>query len=266
MECLFCGRNVNWISGTSVHGGKLCKSCSGKLPALLLKRGWDLQEYTLKNAMQKTTDNLERFSATASFGELHIDEIHGLFCIARSLTSAGKPVQGNNVFSIYDLTEVGLTCTSPRESNNMVYVDVEFKCSLADPAFSFTETIKRHCRCKSKRVDNKNVVWDAPSDLMMFQALFNQMVSGVWEKVNDILCGKAVLDFELDKARTLFMLPEGYIRDDLMLAYSRLEKVYGNLADGDGREMDIINKYYYLLQSQIEQNINANHMRGDTAL
>ena len=251
MDCLVCKRKVSWFSGTMVYGGKLCKACAGKLPVLLLKRGRDLQEYVLKNAIQKTTDNLERFSATASFGELHIDEIHGLFCIAKSLTSAGKPVQGNNVFSVYDLTEVGLTCTSPRESNNMVYVDVEFKCSLADPAFSFTETVKWHCRCKSKRVDSKNVVWDAPSDLMMFQALFNQMVSGVWEKVNDMLCGKTVLDFELEKARALFMLTENFTKDDLAVAYDRMAKVYGNLDYSDGLEMEIINKSFYLLHSQI---------------
>ena len=119
-NCLVCERNVHWFSGVPVHGGRLCKSCAGKLPSLLLKRGRDLQEYSLKNALQKTADNVERFSATASFGELHIDEIHGLFCIARSLNSGGKPVKENNVFSVYDLTEVGVTCTSPRDSNGKV--------------------------------------------------------------------------------------------------------------------------------------------------
>lgn len=266
MKCLICGKNVGLLAGTRVDGGRLCKECAGRLPALLLKRGRDLQECTLRNAMQKTAENVARFSATASYGELHIDEIHGLFCVAKSLNSEGKPVRGNNVFSSFDLMEVGLSCSSPRELKEGVYVNVEFTCSLADPYLKFTKIIKGHCRCKSKRTMTSGLTWEEPSDMLMFQAMFQQMLTGTWEKVNLLLCGKTVHEFELEKARALFMLPEGFSRDDLEVAYVRMKQVYENLPDSDGREVEIINKAFWLLQAGLEHNNTAEsqlHANGD---
>ena len=128
---------------------------------------------------------------------------------------------------------------------------MELTCSLTNPDLRFTETIKRNCRCKAKQIDKKNCEWEEPPELLMFQALFNQMLTGTWEKVNELLCGHTVYEFELEKARALFMLPEGFTKDDLAVAYDRMAKVYGNLDDSDGREMEIINKSFYLLHSQI---------------
>lgn len=268
MNCFICGSKIKLFDGTKLADGHLCGTCVRKLPSLLLKRGRCLQEYTLRNAMRKTADYLSRFSATASYGYLHIDEIHGLFCVSKDLSRVGKPVTGNNIFSVYDLTEVGLTCTSPRESSNGVFVDVELTCSLADPNFHFVVTVKRNCRCNIRQGRSKDDAVDMPSDLAMFQVLFNQMLTGAWEKVNDVLCGKMVHGFELEKARAVFMLPEGHTKDELFLAYSRMTKVYGDCVPTgeDTYEMNLLNKYFYLLLSHIEQTMDTGREGGGPAL
>lgn len=250
MNCLVCNKEFNLFNGHKVSGGWLCKSCAGKLPTLLILKGQQLQKYSLINAMESTAENLKRFSATASFGQLHIDEVHGLFCIANSLTADGKPKKGNNVFSVYDLLEVGLTCTSPRETNNIVYVDVEFQCSLTVPFLSFSQIIKRKCKCKSKRIDTKNFTWEQPGDFLMFQELFNQSIFGAWEKVNRVLCGQTTYEHKLELARAVFMLSNGFTQDDVNCSYKRLKKVY----DTDNKEIEILNQYYCFLLSYLEQN------------
>lgn len=255
MNCLICSSPIPALSGTKLKNGKLCKSCASKLPSLMLKGSPYLQEGTLRHAMTCTAENMERFSVTASFGELAIDEVHGLFAICKQLDSNGKPKSGNNVFSMYNLSEVGLTCTSPRVDHNNVLVDAEFTCQLEDPYLSIKTIVKKDVRCKSKRVDSQHVSWEEPNDLEMFKTLFNQMLSGAWVKVNDMLCGKTVYEFELEKARAIFMLPENFTSADLKKARRLMMKVYHPDRAGDDvtREAQIINDAHDLLKSHLER-------------
>lgn len=249
VECLVCSTEMGWMQGTRVDGGRVCRECSGKVPALLLEWGRNLNKYCLENAMRGTAERLERFSATASYGELHIDEIHGLFCIARSLNAEGKPSKGNNVFAMSDLTEIGLTCGSPRETKLGVFVDVELQCAFAEMDFIFKKIVKRNCKCKSKPGEGKRMVWEEPGDLVMFQSMLQQVVTNTWERVNQMLCGRALLGLELDKARAVFMLPENYSIEDLEESYCRLRGVFEN--PDLSREKEILERYYFLLRSRL---------------
>jgi hypothetical protein len=255
MDCLVCGKPTRALSGVKLKSGKICKGCVAKLPSLMLEGSPYLQEYTLKHAMSYVAENMEIFCATASYGHLHIDSIHGLFCIAKSLTPDGKPKSGNNVFSIYQLTEVGLTCASPRTDHNNVLADIEFSCRLEDPYISVKTIIKKGVRCHTKRVDSEHVSWEEPSDLSMFRAMFDQMLCGAYEQVNQILCGKTVYAFELEKARAIFMLPRDYTAEDLKKARRLMMKVYHpDKADVDvTREAQIINDSYDLLKADLER-------------
>lgn len=256
MDCIVCGKPVQALSGTKLKNGKICKDCAAKLPSMMIEGVPYLQDYTLKHAISYVAENMERFSVTASFGDLHIDEIHGLFAISKGLTPDGKPKSGNNVFSIYQLTEVGLTCTSPRVDHNNVLVDAEFMCRLEDPYITVKTLVKKSLRCQTKRVDNSHVSWEEPSDMAMFKTLFNQMLTGAWEKVNQILCGKTVYEFELEKARAIFMLPKDYTASDLKKARRLMMKVYHPdkaLGEDVTREAQILNEAHDLLKADLER-------------
>ena len=255
MPCLICGEPVSAFSGTKLKNGKLCKSCASKLPSLMLQKSPYIQEYTLKQAMSCVEKNMEKFSATASFGKLHIDSMSGLFAISDRLDYDCKPKSGNNVFSIYNISKVGLYCKSPRVDHNNVLVDIEFSCSLEAPYMSFSIPIKKNVRCHTKRVDAQHVEWEEPGDLAMFRTLFNQMLSCAFEKVNEILCGKTVHEFEVEKARAIFMLPEDYTADDLKKARRLMMKVYHPDKAGEDvtREAQIINDAHDLLKAELEK-------------
>lgn len=253
MACLLCGGPTPLLS-TKMNHGKLCKKCASKLPSLLLTHSDFLQEGTLQNAMDVTRKNMESFCATSSYGKLHIDEMHGLFALAKDLDKDGKPKSGNNVFSIYNLTDVGLSCTSPRADHSVVVVDVEFRFSVNNPYLSDSIIVKKGVHCKTKRVDSQHVEWETPSDMVMFKTLFNNMLSGAFEKVNAVLCGKTVHEFEIEKARAIFMLTEDYTAEDLKKARRMMLKVYHPDEAGEEvtREAQIINKSYNLLKAELE--------------
>lgn len=253
MDCLVCGKPTG-ISSTKIKNGKICKECVSKLPSLMLEKHPYYQDGTLKNAMNYVKEKVEEFSATASYGKLHIDSIHGLFCIANSLTKDGKPKSGNNIFSIYDLAEVGLYCKSPKADRSGVIVDVEFSCALENPHFNFTSIIKSGSRCHTKRVDSTTVSWEEPNDLIMFRSMFDQMLSGAFARVNDLLCGKTVHEFEIEKARALFMLPKDYTSEDLKNARRLMMKVWhpDKAQEDVTREAQILNEAHDLLKAELE--------------
>jgi hypothetical protein len=255
MNCIICGESVG-LSGTKLKNGKICKTCTSKLPSLMLDGAPYLQEHTMRHAITYVGEKLEKFDATASYGQLHIDEIHGLFAISDGLTKTDKPKSGNNVFSIYDLTEIGLYCTSPRTDRGNVLVDVEFKCVINSPRIAFKKIIKKGVHCKIKRVDSQHVEWEEPADMSMFRTLFNQMLTSALERINTMLCGKTVHQCELEHAKAVMMVPDNYTKEDLKKSRRLLMKVYhpDRARDDDvTRESQIINNAYDLLNAELER-------------
>jgi hypothetical protein len=254
MNCIICGEKAGFGSA-KLQNGKICKCCAKKLPSLMIKGAPYLQEYTLKHAMEYEEEKLNIFNATASYGKLHLDEMHGLFCIANSLDKNGKPKDGNNIFAICDLTEVGLYCKSPRADRNNVLVDIEFRCTIESPRLSFSTIIKKGTRCHTKRVDSQHVEWEEPKDMSMFRTLFNQTLSSTADKINHMLFGKTVYEFEIEKARAIFMLPTGFTANDLKKARRLMMKVYhpDTSQEDITREAQIINSSYTLLMSHLER-------------
>jgi hypothetical protein len=255
MNCLVCGEPAGF-SSVKLKNGKLCKKCAAKLPSLMIENTPYFQEYTLRHAMEYIEGTMKKFDATASYGSLHIDSIHGLFAYGENLDSNGKPKTGNNVFSIYDLDEIALFCTNPRSDHGSVFVDVEFRCTIKDPFIAFSKIVKRKVRCDTKRVDSQHVEWEEPKDMVMFRTLFNQMLSGAFEKINAMLCGKTVHELELDHARAVLMVTESYTKEDLKKARRLLMKVYHPdkaLEENVTREAQIINSAYNLLNAELEK-------------
>ena len=252
MECLVCNKQISALSSVKMHNGRLCKMCAAQIPSLVVERAPYLETDTLKHIMDLTKDNYERFSATASYGELHIDEIGGLFAIAKSLDKDGKPKDSRNIFSIYRMSEVGLYCTSPKADNGNVILDIEFSCKLEDPKVEFKHIVKKAAKCAAKRVDQNHVTWEEPNDLAMFRNLFNQMLSGMHENVNRMLHGKTLYQFDIEKNRALFMLSEDYTMDELTAAFHKMMEVWQPDGEAETAESVILKKAYYALVAELE--------------
>lgn len=250
MNCSICGKQVKFNKKKNCYDGVVCGDCLDKASELFIKQSKDLSVSEVELAISYAQKNMEQFSETSSYGDLHIDESHGLFAICKHLDANGKPT-GNNVFSIYDLSSVSLCCKTPFVNKEQVYSDIEFSCFLENIRLSIKKTIKKRVKCTSKRVNPKEIQWGYPSDMEMFRTMFNYMLSGASQKINDILCGKTVYQYEVERAEALFMLPAGYDKKDLDRARALLLKVYSTDENNCQREVDIIKKSYQLLLTNL---------------
>ena len=256
MACLLCGTEMSTFSSVSIANGRICKDCASKVPEIVMENAKGLYDTELKIFMEDADEKYEEFSVTSSLGDLHIDELHGLFAIAKKLDANGKP-KNRNIFSIYELEEVGIYCKSPKVNNHIVFVDIEFTFTLTKPTFSKKVIVERNARCKTKKSDATHVTWEEPESLNMFKTLFNNMLEGGLQKMQTLLCSKTVEAYELDKARALFMLSEDYEMEDLNRAKRLMLQVYHPEGSGVTRESRIIEKAYYLLANDYK-----NRQRG----
>ena len=249
MACLLCDNELTTFSSVNIGNGKICKSCLSKLPALIAENVKSMYDSELQIILASMPDKYEMFSATSSFGDLHIDELHGLFAIAKKLDVDGKP-KNNNIFSIYELSEVGIYCKSPKANNHIVCVDVEFSFSLESPSFTKKIIVDRNVKCKTQRADASHVTWEEPETLKMFRTLFTNMLEGGLQRMQNLLCSKTVAAYEIDKARALFMLTEDFEMEDLNRAKRKMLAVYQSDDGSISRESRIIERSYHLLVNE----------------
>lgn len=252
-NCCICEKPLSMLGSVSIYSGKICKECAAKAPSVAMAHSSNWSSYSVEAMIQYENEVFDQFDATASYGELHIDTVHGLFAISKKLKD-DKPIT-RDVFSALDLSEVALYCKSPRVDNHVVYVDVEFMCRIEPLALNIKQIVKHKVRCETKRVDSSHVEWQTPGDLQIFIEMFNTMLSGLWQRMNTMLCGTTVQDLELEKARALFMLHEDYTMDDLKKARNLLMKVYhpdvAGVADTT-EASQIINRSFVILKNHLK--------------
>lgn len=252
-NCVICGKGLSLTGNKLIRDGKMCKDCWSKISPLALEQIDFYDTADVENAIRMENELYEQFSVTASFGSLHMDEVHGLFAISKKLKD-DKPEE-RNVFSVYDLEEAGLYCKSPVVDHENVFVDVEFSCKLSNPQISIKEVVKKRCKCSSKRVNNKEIEWQIPHDMEMFRTMFNYMLSGAFEKLNKMMCGRSVKDRELDKAKALFMIKnDNYTQEYLDETRMSLKQAFDTHERGCEESLQIIEGYYNLLRNNLNKN------------
>lgn len=256
LNCILCENPLPMVGGVSIHNGKICKTCATRIPSIMLENAKNWSSYTLEVAIDYEDELYDKFDETASYGDLHIDTTHGLFALSKKMKD-GRPIE-RNVFSIYDLSEVCLCCGSPVvNSHNQVHVDIEFRARIEKLSLPIRTTVKKGVLCQSKKIDSEHLSWEEPADMLMFIQMFNTMLKGTWEKMQMYLCGRELYEYEIEKARAIFMLPERFTMEDLKKARNMLVKAYHpDMAGEDdvyaSEATKIINNSYKLLQQYLE--------------
>ena len=251
-DCLICGAPLPFAGNKTIDEGKICKNCTSLLPTFVAEKISNYSLESLQNIINIENDYYEQFSATASFGSLYIDEVHGLFAISKRMK--GDKPEYKNVFSIYDLEEIGLYCKSPTADHGNVFVDVEFSCKLKMPDISIKEVVKKRCKCTTKRINSKEVEWQPPQDMEMFKTMFNYMLSGAFEKINKMLCGKSLKAIEIDRAAALFMIDDSYTLEYLDEVRMILLRAFDTGEKGCEHFINKINESYEILRKNINRN------------
>lgn len=153
--------------------GAVCREC-----ASWLSKGVHLdtaEDSYLKKAVQDAKDKAEKFTATASYGNLYIDQNNGMFCVSEH-HSGDMPTSFSDVFSAEELTAIGLFCTDVKNigtNSNRVVCSVKFTVRTDD--FYTEYIIARNKDCPFKTVGNK-LDYEEPAELGMFRTMINQML------------------------------------------------------------------------------------------
>ncbi len=240
------------------QNGNVCKTCLGKLPEVIkysLKeyRGAQLREILTDASLKK---NAEIFNETCSYGLLHIDENHGLFCITNGKNlECGKVKKDSlDVFDSIYVSDLGLSIKTQDVTENAIYVSVNMLCILESPKISINLPIKNKAACKAIRTDVNTLTYREPAELTLIRNIFIQMRLRKIQRYNEeyskhFISKKTMEEFT---ARCLMMLPEDYTQEELKKQRNRLLKVYhpdeNNIDENMEKYTQMINDAYRKLK------------------
>lgn len=229
--------------------GYICSNCYKKIPYVLHNNIAGYSDITLSYVIDYCKKLYDQFEETAHYGDLLIDEFHGLL--------AFKKKENIAVFDVLDIEDIGLYCTNACANQyNKVTCDVEVNCILSHPSIKIKHIIKKKISCKSKKISENKIEWEEPGDLSMFRSMIEQMYITKIKKhssnYKEYL--KTYNSIELLKAKALFMIDEestydaDYLkrqRNILIKNFHPDESHFSN--EESTRYTQIINNAYHLL-------------------
>ncbi len=264
-NCIICNNNVSVWSGIKTAGGYLCKECATYIPDVIKKSLEIYEDNNIRMIIENSqSEKNKQFEATASYGNLHIDEKHGLFAVSEKINKDGTIPNPANVFDCLEVQAIDIYCKDPSvNSNGSVSCKVEMMCELINPRISFKCTVKKNAKCNSRKIDATHLNWEEPGDMSMFRNMFNHMIDTAIRRLereyqDNFLTPETI---SLFKAETLFMLHEGYDTEEVKSQWKRLIKTFhpDENQDDDGYMKDystMINKYYHVLLDHLKQKEN----------
>lgn len=245
MECIIC-KNKMFLPAKKITEGGICKKCSDSLTDFVNLK------YITKEDAEKIIEYNQKlnFDCTSNLGTLGIDSYNYTFCIEKQKNKF------NNVFSITDLTEVGLFCDNARASGRYgtdVYVDFAFRfvAKINNIQIDQKEIIKRNVLCDYKQIGNEAEI-TIPNILIMFKEMFNQMVEDKNKEIDKKIAGLkrvAINEREIIKSEGILFLDDDYNKEDIKKHRNILLKaLHSDNSNIDDIYAVKINKAYELLK------------------
>lgn len=169
---------------------------------------------------QRNKELAKRLEATCQYGELFLDTVHGLFCFSKG-NKNGEPVHYGDIFSVTELTEVGIYMDDIRnigQNTNKIVCSIKMRVKTKEVFMEYL--VASNEGCKFTQNGNKLDVTE-PEKLTLFRNVFNQMIDDVLgrllKKLEDIRKLKAYTDelentpqaCELNWARGVLFLEQG---------------------------------------------------------
>lgn len=236
MECIICENRIPFMDGKKINDGVLCKRCMKKVPHVFYKNISHYESDIINKLIE--IGCVDEYSPTAHFGNLYIDEVHGIFSI--------KSGSEESRFNCLSISSVDLYATNVKCNRyNSVHCDFGFSCSFSHPKVTFKTIVKKNALCQSHRENRKEVHYELPGDYNIFVQMFNQMLDTAKrkfeEKYKPHFATKA--DMDLFMARTLYMLPEAYDEIDIENQKDRLLNAFSDVSNCS----EIIMQSYYIL-------------------
>lgn len=172
IKCVVCGKSVNFFA-RKTNDGRLCRECASYIPSFVKLQEADA-DY-LSQFVGKNKEKRDKFNVTANYGACYIDSLHGLFCISNH-SKQGEPTALGDLFSIYEIQEVGLYCSDVKnigKRDNNIICNVKIAVKIDDKMREYQIIANETCPFYTK---GNSLEWQEPPRLGMFRAMFNQMI------------------------------------------------------------------------------------------
>lgn len=258
MKCIICGNETGFFSDRiKTDNGYICSECAKYLP----------QNVTIDNLSITALNRIinwnhqylksyqKHFMETSCYGDLHIDDVHGLFAIY-----PGKykriPFNCSDIFNILLVKDYSFAMKTSGVSNqNKAYGTAEFACELNNLGISFKKVIKPKIVCHTEEVDSEHYRVVEPSDLSLMRTTFMQAINNAAYKYNqkfrEDIASKEALD--VFRAKSLFMVGDNYTKEEIAMQKRRLLKAFKCVDDNETYIFTIKNAYNVLLGNMEEE-------------
>jgi hypothetical protein len=238
--CSICN-NTSFRGKSTKTGDFVCHDCMKKIPKIIQNSVLNSID-TVKAAIEYH-QYYNDFEYTSSYGELYLDELHGLFKIEDA------------IFNIMHLSDVAFSCKNTKvNSASNVTTDIEFTCEITYPQqrttiVRFKKMIKTSAKCVIEKSDPEYISWDPPGAFMIFRQMFFQAYDTAFDRYERKQRTLNLEDYDLAAAKILFMLTDNQSYDKNVLRSRRnnLLKAFHPDNDGDTEASEIINKAYEIL-------------------
>ena len=260
-------RHCDICNGTfktkKIKDGVICNSCFNRLPFFLKQHKPRLLTETASVFLSYLGQvGRDGFRLTSRYGALAVDETRGIIGLAdseKTLKRIDKPslirriwrrirgtvfdsdtaINSGKIFLVplEEIDGIGLYCKSPTANKKGVFCDIEFSIKIDSVGIDKAFTVKKRAACPSKRKDATHLVWDEPGTLSVFRNIIQGMIDGRTRLLSE--SQKAILRSERDmatvRAMALFMVEDGYTREDLKHRRNALLKAFHpDVSDLDG--------------------------------
>lgn len=252
--CILCKKDISFLQGKKIQAGMICSTCFEKVPSVAKKNVNGLSKGAIIRMMEWVNEyhneNVKRFERTASYGSLHIDEMHGLFaiCDAKQLKGDKLPSNCYDIFHCLNISDFGISTDNASAMNETVSVDIILQCELDIPKIQFKTKIKTNVKCVTKRTDSETLTFSEPRELTMFRTQFQQMYRTHVEKYNYMMQNSFIDKHAVDilLAKNLFMVYGCYSLEEIKSQKKRLLKIFRAEKiekSDDAMEVEILDEY-----------------------
>lgn len=275
-NCAICNNKAGIIlSIKTTDEAYICSNCLKKIPRpfkrLQYRSLYDMQ--TGINHYAKMVDfGFERsFCATASYGRLYLDEIHGILalCDKSKLKKDGTLKEYiADLWPVLSLTDYRIEKELSKDGRSCI---VRFEAMLNDYSIALNEIVKEH-EDLILVTDEDGTYIEDPLSLRFFRSLLVQTLDHHAKRLEDLQekyrkasyekekeepaenCAPSADLSEIERAKALFMLGDEFSKSDLKRQRAILLKAFhpdaGNVADAKYTERIIA--AYDLLMKEIK--------------
>lgn len=169
------------------------------------------------------------FCETFSFGNVHLDELHGYVAISGRLKNGKITSRVADVYPLIDTVSLAFPTKVLKQTPRSITAIVGFDLDTTYPRVKIRcKNIRKSIVCKAENTGGEYITFEYPGDFVFFQGLVEKTINNEITKYNKNLENTFLSqrDVELFKAKCVLFLDDDYTKEDLKKQRNRLLKVF----------------------------------------